>query len=280
MSVTLGQTMPPRLHVLHRPGMTFHVILRTGEQKKRKVSASFGWDWETDHIAVGQWLGGRIYPFECDLSPDGRWMYYNALNARWDDEATKGCFGALSRAPYLKAEKLWPVGNRWMSGSLIRRLKAGHNQKPDPSLPPDFAAQFDVSNGLYVARLQRDGWQKVRREKRPGAPDNHGKPCTYTTTTFRRPIVGAAWLERHHHVEPLGPRPFCYDTHTIVDVGGDRFERPGWQWAQVDADRGRLLWAEAGRLWAGRINRRGMPVEPRELFDFNRLRFQRKMAPY
>ena len=276
--------MPPRLHVLHRPGTSLHVILRTGAQKKKKVSSAWAWDWATDEITLGQWLGGRIYPLECDLSPDGQWMYYNALNAKWDDEATLGCFGALSRAPYLKAVTLWPVGNRWMPGMLIkrwgRRARTRAAYVGAPALPEAFTREFYLISGFYPQRLRRDGWTKRKTVKRPGRPDFHGTPVTDRVSTFSRPIRGAARLHRIHHVEPLGAGPTRYDTHAIVDTGGANHPRPGWQWAQVDEVRGRLLWAEEGRLWAGRIGRRGLPEDPTLLYDFNGLRFARKVAPY
>jgi len=50
-----------------------------------------------------------------------------------------------------------------------------------------------------------------------------------------------------------------------------------WEWAEVD--RGRLVWAEGGRLFAGRLGAAGLErVE--ELWDFNEMAFERIEAPY
>ena len=59
----------------------FHTILpRKGNKAvvfRRGPSscvAVIGWDLGKDTFMVGQWLRGRIYPFRCDLSPDGKYL--------------------------------------------------------------------------------------------------------------------------------------------------------------------------------------------------------------
>lgn len=282
----------PRLHVLHRPETPFHVVLRLGSQKGKKVSAAFGWDWTTDRITPAQWLGGRIYPMECDLSPCGEWMYYNALNAKWDDPVTQGSYGVLSRAPWFKAEALWPFGDRWASGMLIRARSATLSPEEfasdasstatsyKPALPAAFGTRYTLEKMLYRERLLRDGWTLRDTRTEPGGAFHDGERVTNTIRTFSLSTRGQARLERHNHVEPLGPRPFTYDTHALVDAVGTRHERPSWEWAQVDRERDRLVWAEDGQLWAGQLNSRGLYGEPRRLYDFRGLRFQRRQAPY
>lgn len=58
---------------------------------------------------------------------------------------------------------------------------------------------------------------------------------------------------------------------------GQCFAHPGWEWAELDGER--LVWAEAGKLFAGRIARAGL-CDIRELQDFNAMRFERRTAPY
>ena len=45
---------------------------------------------------------GTIYERRCNLSPDGKFLIYFAMNGRWQSEV-QGSWTAISRAPYLKA---------------------------------------------------------------------------------------------------------------------------------------------------------------------------------
>ena len=51
------------------------VVFRRGPSS---CVAVIGWDLGKDTFMVGQWLRGRIYPFRCDLSPDGEYLLYFA----------------------------------------------------------------------------------------------------------------------------------------------------------------------------------------------------------
>jgi hypothetical protein len=52
---------------------------------------------------------------------------------------------------------------------------------------------------------------------------------------------------------------------------------PTWEWADVDGSR--LVWAEHGQLFAGRLDGKGLKNVER-LFDTNRLEFEKLVAPY
>jgi len=53
--------------------------------------------------------------------------------------------------------------------------------------------------------------------------------------------------------------------------------KPDWEWADVDRDR--LVWADRGRLYAGRVEAGGL-VREELLHDFNAMLFERRAAPY
>jgi len=61
---------------------------------------------------------GRLYERRCDLSPDGQWLLYFAINGKAWREA-KGSWTAISKAPYLKALVLWAKGDTWCGGGLF-----------------------------------------------------------------------------------------------------------------------------------------------------------------
>ena len=102
----------------------------------------------------------------------------------------------------------------------------------------------------------------------------------HAVRTFERRISDR-WALRKLACETL-TRPIgkgCYyDEHALVDDRtGRTLAYPGWEWAEVDG--GRLVWAEAGGLYTGRVERDGLR-STRLLYDFNPLRSERLAAPY
>ena len=68
------------------------------------------WDVATARYEHGAWLRGRIYPQRCDLSADGKWLCYFALqpSAGWELGWT---YVAVSRLPWLYALAAWRTGD-------------------------------------------------------------------------------------------------------------------------------------------------------------------------
>ena len=52
---------------------------------------------------------------------------------------------------------------------------------------------------------------------------------------------------------------------------------PGWEWAEVD--KSRILWAENGKIMAGRVAAHGLD-DTTKLYDTNPLKFTEITAPY
>jgi len=269
---------PARLHVLLARDAKTGVVLRRGPSKS---VCTIGWDRQDDTFTVGQWLHGRIYERRCDLSPDGKYMIYFAMNGKWDS-AAKGAWTAISLAPYLKAVLLWPKGDCWNGGGLFtgrRRywLNGGdcHDPpigmcralKPDPTFPWHESYGGECL-GVYYIRLQRDGW-KLRVSQEPGHQVRFQKP------------LGDRWtLRKLAHAQMISPPgKGCYfDGHQLVDRDtGTVHEHPTWEWAERDGDR--IVWAEEGRLFACPLAELAELV-PRLLFDFNDMAFEPLQAPY
>jgi hypothetical protein len=265
-----------RIHVLLARDAPFGVVIRRGPARH---VALLGWDRETDRFERGQWLKGRIYEHRCDLSPDGKHFLYFALNARWHQEA-KGSWTALSRAPYLKALALWPEGDTWGGGGLFlsnqkywltngpgEPLRDESGLRCIATLPAPISGFAD--RGLYFARIQRDGWTK--------RPD---LSATHAITVFEKPLSDEWMLrKRAHMMAPNAPgRSYYFDEHDLVNTHtGEISPHPEWEWA--DRDRDRLVWAEAGQLWTGRLTSAGLE-HASMLFDFDPLRFENRVAPY
>jgi hypothetical protein len=281
--MTRAQQRPvlARIHVLLARKGSMALVIRRGPSRQ---VCTIGWDRKTDTFTLGQWLKGRIYERRCDLSSDGKHFIYFAMNGKWHSEA-KGSWTAISKTPYLKAIALWAKGDGWNGGGLFKNaqtfwLNSGHSAH-EVHIPARGFHQTDEHPGphyyggecpgVYYLRLQRDGWKLVRAD-----PESDRTQVT----VFERTVV-QGWLLRKLAYEtldhPVGKG--CYfDRHVLVNrSSGLELERPGWEWADLDRDR--LVWAEDGKILAGKLTKEGL-TDTNELADFNGLKFEPLAAPY
>ena len=268
----------PRIHILLAREAPLGVVIRRGPSKR---VCTLLWDRTADDFQLGQWLHGRIYERRSDLSPDGKHLIYFAMNGHWDGEA-KGSWTAISRAPYLKAITLLAKGDCWHGGGLFTGntrywLNDGYGHaairdsrvvRRDLRYKP--AANFGGEClGVYYVRLLRDGWNLVRREQL-GRWKN--------LSVFEKPASGGWTLRKLAHEEvDRPPGKGCYwDEHQLVGPT-ETIARPDWEWAEVDGHR--LVWAEGGKLFGGRLDDGGI-AKAVELHDFNGMAFEPISAPY
>lgn len=269
-----------RLHVLLAREAPVGLVVRRGPSKQ---VCTVLWNRKNDTFQLGQWLKGRIYARRSDLSPDGRYFIYFAMNGRWHSEA-RGSWTAISRTPYLKAIALFPKGDCWHGGGLFTSnsrywLNDGHGHDQltttkevnrDNRFRP--AGNFGgESPGVYYPKLMRDGWELVSTEE----PSRTGH-----LAVFEKPLV-RGWLLRklaHADGDP-GPGKACYwDQHELIHLrSGQTMSFPSWEWA--DLDEKRLVWASEGKLFAARLTVSGL-INEHKLYDFNEMKFERIEAPY
>jgi hypothetical protein len=233
---------PPRLHVLLRAESPTALVLRQGPSR---TFCAIAWNLAKDRFEVGQWVKHKIYPERGDISPDGKWHLYFALNGRWKSE-TKGSWTGLARVPYFKCVKMWPQGDTWGGGGAIERVNqlgpAFLHVEHTPPLPK----QFRVTGDTLQRRLQRDGW--IHGEKHFGS----------WRLKKRTPNMG--FVQKHQL------------------IGEETHDRSTWQWADIDSARKRLVFAEAGRICSVPLAK---PLaEPKILFDANDMAFEQVVAPY
>ena len=215
------------------------------------------WDRQRDTFELGQWMKGRIYEERCDLSPDGKYLIYFALNGRWDSE-TRGSWTAISKAPYLKAMRLYPRGDTWGGGGLFTSATTYWTNDPvhEPVEVVASPLQEDANvvdvRWPFGARLERDGWTLVERDE--------------TFSVFDRDLCAGRTLRKR--------RTWNQQAHEIVEASGAVEPQPAWEWADVDRDR--LVWAEGGCLFASPLH----TIEPTLLQDFNDMEFEPIPAPY
>jgi hypothetical protein len=268
---------PARLHVIFARKADTAVIIRRGPAKS---VCTILWDRNRDTFELGQWMRGRIYERRCDLSPDGRFFLYFAMNGRWSSEA-KGAWTAISHAPYLKAVALFAKGDCWHGGGLFLSNREfwlndgyGHTELKSFSQlkrnsgyqPPEYFGGECLTP--YYNRLQRDGWILLKTENEAGV-------------LFEKKLSKGWVLRKHAFAEIDAPagRGCYWDAHELLHgSSGTVLVYPEWEWA--DFDRNRLVWACNGQLWSARLNRGGKLTDETLLHDFNAMKFQAITAPY
>ena len=273
------ETFPARLHVLVARDARTGLVIRRGPSKKVGV---FGWDRKTDEISLGQWLKGRIYERRCDLSPNGKYWIYFAMNGHWESES-RGSWTAVARAPYLKALTMLPKGDCWHGGGLFnteREYWLNEGFTPHTVLRNSSEVSRDENAGpthyfggecphVYYNRLLRDGWDMSEIVADQGS----------ATTLFEKRISPAAVLRKLCHAGPPVEGKGCYwDEHEIVFDDGEILSLPDWHWAEL-VDRN-IVYAEHGKLFRTYVRTIRKRVAPKLIYDFNRESFKRVKAPY
>ena len=270
-----------RVHVLMAREARVGVVIRRGPSKK---VCTVLWDRRNDQFQLGQWLNGRIYERRSDLSPDGKYLIYFAMNGRWESEAA-GSWTAISRAPYLKAIAIFPKGDCWNGGGLFTNKTSywlneglGHSElrntsevRVDPN--PEILMSTNFGGecpGVYYPRLMRDGWEYIERRGSRGQ----------TIDVFEKPLHHGWTLRKLAHSQSGAPpgKGVYWDEHELLRPETDNLIKCAtWEWAELDGKR--LVWSAEGRLFAAYLRAKGM-VDEHELFDFNTLHYEPIEAPY
>jgi hypothetical protein len=270
----------PRIHVLLASRAPVGLVIRRGPSR---CVATILWDRRRDQFRLGQWLKGRIYERRSDLSPDGKYAIYFAMNGKWKSES-QGSWTAISRAPYLKAIAFFPKGDCWHGGGLWTGKSTywlndgyGHTVARDTTaVRRDREHQLSVNYGgeclgVYYHRLLRDGWVLVDQLK-VGKWKNKD--------IFEKRLSKGWTLRKIAHAEIGAPAgKGCYwDEHELVGPAPNQIiPCPDWEWAELDGKR--LVWAAKGKLYAAGIQKNGL-AEATELYDFNEMIFEPLEAPY
>ncbi len=276
-------TYPARLHAVFAKDKPYGVVFRRGPSKQ---VCTFLWDRRKDTFELGQWLKGRIYERRADLSPDGKFLIYFAMNAKWNSE-TGGSWTAISKAPWLKAIELYGKGDCWEGGGLFLSnnrfwlndsyfasnrmlIRSGDVTRDDNYVPKGGFGAEDT--GVYYRRLIRDDWNLV----------NQKENSKWNSETVFEKTLPNGWVLRKIAQEQIGaPKgKGCYwDEHKLINHKSETklnfFE---WEWAELDGNS--ICWASKGCIYRANIISRESIGEPKLLYDFNRCEFENIRAPY
>ncbi len=111
----MEEKLPARLHSILAKDSPNAIVFRRGPSKR---VCTFLWDRRKNTFKIGQWLKGRIYERRADISPDGKYLIYFAMNGKLESE-TGGSWTAISKVPWLKAVELYGKGDCWEGGGLF-----------------------------------------------------------------------------------------------------------------------------------------------------------------
>lgn len=274
---------PARLHAIFARDKPCAIVFRRGPSKQ---VCTFHWDRKKDTFKIGQWLKGRIYEKRSDLSPNGKYLIYFAMNGKWESE-TGGSWTAISKAPWLKAIELYEKGDCWEGGGLFlsnncfwlndRYFTPGKilNQSGEVTRDVSYAPEGDFGaedTGVYYRRLIRDGWKVISQKE-------YGK---WNSETIFEKAIPKGWVLRkiaHEQVDSPKGKGCYWDEHELINDASDtRLIFSDWEWAELD--RKSIVWASKGCIYRARIKSRTKIGLPKLLYDFNPLKFEEIRAPY
>ena len=284
------EKFPARLHILIARKSQKALIIRRGPSKQTCI---IGWDRKSNSFRVSQWLKGRIYERRSDISPDGKYWIYFAMNGQWGRGV--GSWTTIARVPWLKAIAFFPKGDCCFGGGLF--VNNNSYWLNDGPYGHDFELVFDKNNyhffdtkavkrntnyrppnyyggeclNVYYNRLQRDGWKLIESSE---------KAYLNSETIFQKELSKQWMLQKIGH-EQVGSPPGkgCYwDEHIVYHQTGKLLVYPDWEWAEwLDKS---IYYAENGCLYQVKLKSSNQLSEPRLLHDFNNYTFECKQAPY
>lgn len=258
---------PCRLSVFLARNAPTAVVLRRGPSDWAQLSV---WNRLDDSVQHGQWFHGRVYGRRCDISPDGRLFVYFAARYKPPQADVGQAWTAVSRPPWFTALSVWENLGSWYGGGFFQTdrallLDATCTLEPfgdDPKPPVDVAC-VEPGTAPWELRLRHLGWELVERgfdprtHQRVGEREVWSKPHPEGRFTLFRQVE--EW-----DVSRYGSPH--WDTYWL-ERGDDLLPLDNATWA--DFDRGRLVYADRGRLMAAAVA--DGRVDGTELYDFNPL---------
>ncbi|KPA20882.1 hypothetical protein shim_27980 [Shimia sp. SK013] len=165
-----GEAVTARLYVIVAKYAPTAVVFRRGPTRHFQMLL---WDLKTDRITPGQWLKHRVYTENADLSPDGRFLIYNAATYSPNHQLGGG-YVAISKPPFFTALALYPtpefeeggcffLGNRrfWVGSSaedLGKGLLLRSNGLRRVPRFPETLLRKNIEDWPFA---RRDGWTNV-----------------------------------------------------------------------------------------------------------------------
>ncbi|MDR1384836.1 MAG: hypothetical protein LBJ67_13460 [Planctomycetaceae bacterium] len=265
----------PRLFVLLASESSNAVIIRRGPSKQ---TAAIGWNRSSDTFTLGQWFPGKIYHFRADISPDGKYWIYFAM----DEKGKAGT--AVAQMPYLKALDFYVKDNTYNGGGLflsdtvywLNEGDDGHDVKKKGS---HFKVKYEPHRKgecpfIYFKKLERDGWILTEGNNNPHVSATKFVKSIHENWVLQKIFFGTIGASGER---PIGKGTY-YEAYSLLNRQSLQSQPfPNWEWVEFDQPRNRLVWTESGKIMAAAINADGLG-NIKMLYDTNSLTFSKQDA--
>jgi hypothetical protein len=237
----------PRLYGIPATAADVVAVVRRGPSSWCRLGR---WDVAAGAYEPGAWLRGALYPQRCDLSPDGRFLAYFALqsSASWELGWT---YVAISRLPWLAALAAWGTDGTWTRGiHFVSDPSVRQVEQPDHgSLRYDvLAAGIAITRPASYSVERRRGWTEVEGSPER-AEDDLWDERRARALRMRKvcPVDRGVQLEVTGWYAAFRSGEYSHDVaYAVVDRG--RTELLSVQWADWARDGNLLVATDAGEL--------------------------------
>ena len=244
------------------------------------------WNTRADTFQFGQWLKGRVYERRSDVSPDGELLIYFAANQK----PPLGSWTAISKPPYFTALALWPKGDCWNGGGWFvekRKIRLNHGPvetelQPGFRLGPVKIAGYAEWRGeddtVWDVTRKRDGWSKSTEGKEKSRGATKGWDFE-PPEEWRKQHPKKGELSLTMSIVGIGvdEAPWYLVKYRVSTSAGDMLDLGTIDWADWDRN-GDLVFAKKGCLFRQKFHQT-VPGEPKQIADFNALKFSGVPAP-
>jgi len=257
-----------KLHVIHPKKSSNALIIRRGPSD---VVGFFGLNLKDDTVIEGQWLKGRIYENQCDLSPDGSHIIYLASKGKRTKD-TKGSWTAVSKYPYMTAIDLLDSGTTYGGGGMFLSDNRGYELdipyntcsiKKQSQYKVDAVSMFDnefwkSGNSIYFRRLIRDGWVK-----------NGNLNEFYKIENSKSKLKKVIYLNNCKIQE---------EVNQLVDIETEMvIKETNGQWMELLGNY--LYWSSKGCIYKAKLKSKELAMD--ELIcDLNEFKYKEIISPY
>jgi hypothetical protein len=234
-----------RIHLLAANNAPVVIIIR------RKPSRWFHilrWNTQTDQIESGSWFEGRIYPFRCDVSFDGRFMVYFAMGS--DARST---WTGVCEPPFLHTVAEWRQPSTYDGGGIfweknllfvnpvLNKVGSGHESLPFAT--EHFPIGHVSGDQMLYCRMERDGYQL----NRPFGKEKDKMLDPDDPEWTMRPTNQHPWLRMKYRQRSSLGTSFVFDLPDYPNLLDHQVT-----WATYDS-LGQLLIAREGVLYRYRL---------------------------
>jgi hypothetical protein len=232
------------LSVIRARDVPIALVFRRGPTKQVRMVR---WDMRTDEFQRGQWFAGRVYPYACELSPDGTYVDYQGTRRG-------NTWRAITKLPYFTPLAVWGATG-WESST----------DQPVPAWVP----REPVHRMWPRGPVARDGF----------APIEDAAP--YRQRSEHRTLAGME-LQRRDATPVMDGYASWTDRHSFVYRVVDRrseaeYELSTADWAEWHPS-GDIAVASDGMISRIPITRRG-PGKSRVIADFTDETFEKLPPP-